>query len=209
MVFLGIWLNQSLKRDWILSEKGDLKFERDMRVLLLPWKIGGHMASDCGWRFRARVQLAGIQQGEAALLWLEGVRFSQPEGDWRVEFYTSLSRPPPHPPAKLLSLASACSVMPLAGDPAKHTQTSDIQNQSWWIGAVSSHQVCGHLLQGNKRLRYTPGVCRQPLLHPRMHFNWGWIKMLHLSWEAWWLLARIFLVIFAEWYQMLICMFIS
>lgn len=31
MILGGIWPNPSLKRDWTLSEKGDLKHERDMR----------------------------------------------------------------------------------------------------------------------------------------------------------------------------------
>lgn len=177
----GIWLSQSLKRDWTLSEKGDLKYERDMRGFLLLLKIGGHMASDCGWLahkncFRAEynpswhsarrgsphsysckeLNSPNLNEIGSGILYLPG-QTSQP--GQCIDFSDTPSRESSHAIPRLLIY----------------------RTKSWWIGVVTSHQVCGHLLHGNKKLRYTPGVCRQPLLHPDHISARAEVKMLHLS----------------------------
>lgn len=69
---------------------------------------------------------------------------------------------------------------PLRGSSHAIPRLPIYSTESWWICVVPSHQLCGHLLQGNKKLRYTPGVCRQSLFRPDHISASAEIKMLHL-----------------------------
>ena len=122
----GIWLSQSLKRDWTLSEKGDLKYERDMRGFLLLLKIGGHMASDCGWLahkncFRAEYNPSwhSARRGSPHSYSCKELNSPNLNEIGSGILYLPSPVPPIPAPAKLLSLASALiSVIPPAGNPA-------------------------------------------------------------------------------------------
>lgn len=162
----GIWSISPLKGlDSFWKRRFEI-WEGHEGFLLLPLKIGGHMASDCGWRLELSTTPAGIcaRRGSPhSYSWKELNSPNLKEIGSGILYLLSPAPATPTP-AKLLSLASALiSVMPWQGIQPCHTQTSDIQNQELMNRCCSGHQAwkylsCRHRDQDNKSQVYADSL---------------------------------------------------
>lgn len=167
------------------------------------WLVTGgdllELSAASGWQPARR-------DGPQSVLQLQEIEFGQqPEWVWKWNFPPELSDENSAWPAPCFQPGDT-----LSGEPG---HAMPIPCLDFWPNVNrrrSRHQVCGNLLPGNRKLRHGPNLCQQPLFHPSRVF-----PGLRLGCSATLVLGRLeyfhqdCLVMFAQWYQMLICVFIS